>query len=60
MENRKHRPYWPYAEYKILNNTEEISAPVHVFTLNTGRKAKFTEIKVDHDKVDTQLLWLKR
>ncbi|EKB2117262.1 ParB/RepB/Spo0J family partition protein, partial [Escherichia coli] len=36
------------------NNTEEISAPVHVFTLNTGRKAKFTEIKVDHDKVDTQ------
>ncbi|EFZ7892991.1 ParB/RepB/Spo0J family partition protein, partial [Shigella flexneri] len=55
MENRKHRPtIGRTLNTNILNNTEEISAPVHVFTLNTGRKAKFTEIKVDHDKVDTQ------
>ncbi|EPX0652092.1 ParB family protein, partial [Shigella sonnei] len=51
MENRKHRPtIGRTLNTNILNNTEEISAPVHVFTLNTGRKAKFTEIKVDHDK----------
>lgn len=55
MENRKHRPtIGRTLNTNILNNnTKELSELVHVFTLNTGRKAKFTEVKVDYDKVDT-------
>lgn len=58
MENRKHRPtIGRTLNMNILNNnSQESPAPVHVFILNTGRKAKFTEVNVEYGKVETQTI----